>query len=178
VDVRIVAATNRELIEDVDEGRFREDLYARLAGIVVELPPLRERREDLGLLIGALLPKLAPDQFEAVRFERDAARALFCHDWPRNIRELEHALRTAAVVTDEHAAICLAQLPPALSAPRTAHRADVSPADRDAELRAQLVSLLTEHGGNVAAVARAFARTPKQIRRWAARFDIDLRAFR
>ncbi len=93
VDVRVIAATNRDLEARVRAGAFREDLFARLAGFTLRLPPLRERREDLGLLVGALLRRIAPRQ--PVSFTSAAGEALFAHAWPRNVRELEKCLSRA-----------------------------------------------------------------------------------
>jgi transcriptional regulator with GAF, ATPase, and Fis domain len=86
VDVRIVAATHQELPRRIAEGRFRQDLYARLAGFELELPPVRERSEDLGTLIAALLPRMVPTGAAAVRIHRGAARALFAYGYPLNVR--------------------------------------------------------------------------------------------
>jgi transcriptional regulator with GAF, ATPase, and Fis domain len=94
VDVRVVAATRRRLAEEVKAGRFREDLYFRLKGLVVTLPPLRERREDIPLLMRAFLDKHVP---AGQRAEPDeAARAcLAAYDYPGNVRELETIIRRA-----------------------------------------------------------------------------------
>src|SRR5262249_17295513 len=95
VDFRVVAATHRDLAAMIGRGEFREDLYARLAGFTIRLPPLRERRQDLGLLIAALLERLAGADADRVRFEAAAARALFARGWPRNVRQLEKCLGSA-----------------------------------------------------------------------------------
>jgi transcriptional regulator with GAF, ATPase, and Fis domain len=99
VDLRVVAATHRDLGAMVDRGEFRQDLYARLAGYTVQLPPLRQRREDLGLLIGALLARHAAAGGTAVpAIDAAAARALFLYPWPRNVRELDSCLMAAAIL--------------------------------------------------------------------------------
>jgi transcriptional regulator of acetoin/glycerol metabolism len=113
VDTRIVAATHQDLEARVAAGSFRQDLYARLAGFRLRLPPLRERREDLGVLIAALLPRVAGDRSERIRFRRSAARALFAYPFPLNIRELEHALRSAIALC-EHDEIAPEHLPEAM----------------------------------------------------------------
>lgn len=119
VDFRLIAATNVDLEARVQRGEYRRDLYARLAGHVVRVPPLRSRVEDLGVLIAELLPTLAPGSAERITFSRPAARALFSHDWPFNVRELEHALGVAvAVETNEP--IALERLPEKISDPRSA----------------------------------------------------------
>src|SRR5205085_765050 len=83
--VRVIAATHRDLPAMVAEGTFREDLFARISGYVVSLPPLRERREDLGLIIAALLRRITPQRKLALAPE--AGRALLAHRWPGNVRE-------------------------------------------------------------------------------------------
>jgi DNA-binding NtrC family response regulator len=90
VDLRVCAATHRDLGQLVAEGKFREDLYARIRGLQLTLPPLRARRVDLGILIPALLRRQA--HAAPVRFTPQAASLLFEYSWPRNIRELSRAL--------------------------------------------------------------------------------------
>ena len=93
VDVRVVAATNRDLAADVRAGRFRGDLYYRLRVIEVHLPPLRERMEDLELLVGELLEP-------GFQLSTDARGVLRSHDWPGNVRELKNVLARATAYTD------------------------------------------------------------------------------
>ncbi len=100
VDVRIVAATNRDLAAEVRAGRFREDLFYRLAVVTVRLPPLRERREDVPLLATSFLRRLAEQNRRTVTGFTDAAlQALSAHDWPGNVRELLHAVERAVVLS-------------------------------------------------------------------------------
>ena len=98
VDVRVVAASQQNLEALAAEQRFRSDLLARLSGLTLELPPVRERREDLGLLVRALLRRKLGQSMDEVGFTCEAARALFVHGWPRNLRELEKALEAALVL--------------------------------------------------------------------------------
>jgi len=101
VDVRIVAATNRDLAADVAAGRFRGDLYYRLNVVRIALPPLREHREDIPELVQHLLPRL--NERLGCRFERvegAALESLMAHDWPGNVRELQHALERAMTAGD------------------------------------------------------------------------------
>jgi DNA-binding NtrC family response regulator len=97
VDVRVVAATNRDLHSEVVAGRFRQDLYFRLAAAVVHLPPLRERLEDLPLLVSRLLEDLGRAE---VRVSPAALGALTAHSWPGNVRELKNALACAIAFLD------------------------------------------------------------------------------
>jgi transcriptional regulator with AAA-type ATPase domain len=101
VDFRLISATHRPLDELVTNGTFRADLYTRIAGHHVELPPLRERREDLGLLVAGILRRLIGTAAESVRFTVGVARALFRHPWRGNIRELEKCLEACLAVTKD-----------------------------------------------------------------------------
>jgi len=97
-DARIVAATNADLKRAVQEGRFREDLFYRLRVVPIEIPPLRERREDIEPLATWLLARVGARQGRALRFSPDALRALLVYAWPGNVRELENALEYAVAV--------------------------------------------------------------------------------
>jgi transcriptional regulator with PAS, ATPase and Fis domain len=97
-DARIVAATNVDLHRAVPEGRFREDLYYRLRVVPIEIPPLRERREDIEPLATYMLARVAARQGRALRLSPDALRTLLRYHWPGNARELENALEYAVAV--------------------------------------------------------------------------------
>lgn len=99
VDVRVLAATNRDLREEVAQKRFREDLYFRLNVITVEVPPLRERVEDIPLLAARFLERFAERNRKSVRgFSAQALDCLLRHDWPGNVRELENAVERAVIL--------------------------------------------------------------------------------
>jgi len=105
VDVRIIAATNRTLTEEIAAGRFREDLFYRLAVAVLKLPPLRERPGDLGLLMDLLLAQVNQEAsiepgFREKHLSPSARNLLLEHDWPGNVRELLNTLRRAAIWSD------------------------------------------------------------------------------
>jgi len=173
VDVRVVAAAQSDLRSLVAAGTFRADLFARLDAFTVRLPPLRERREDLGLLVASLLRKLAPDRCEEMRISPEAALALFRHSWPLNVRELEHSLAVALTVCGG-TTIELAHLPEAVRLGRS----EIEPDEDSDRFRDELLALLRRHRGNVAEVARAFGKGRMQIHRWARRYEIDLASFR
>ncbi len=97
-DARIIAATNLELRRAVAEGRFREDLYYRLRVVPIEIPPLRERREDIEPLAHALLERISRRQGRALRLSPNALRMLQAYRWPGNVRELENAIEYAVAV--------------------------------------------------------------------------------
>ncbi|MCC6215425.1 MAG: sigma 54-interacting transcriptional regulator [Polyangiaceae bacterium] len=120
VDVRIVCATHRDLPAMVARGEFREDLYYRLAGIVLEVPPLRARLSDLPLLADAVLARVAEERSEAPkRLTPEALDRLAQHRWPGNVRELENVLRAASLFVDgaEIGADALAEHLPAVARP-------------------------------------------------------------
>lgn len=100
VDVRVIAATNRDLLAEVEAGRFREDLYYRLNVITIELPPLRRRKEDIPLLVEHFLDKhrYSPTS-QPARISEEAMQRLVEHDWPGNVRELENAVQRAVVLS-------------------------------------------------------------------------------
>ena len=102
VDVRLLAATHRTLPALIREGRFREDLYFRLRVLEIELPPLRDRREDLGALADFLLAKACRRlNRPAHRFSAEALEAMAAHKWPGNVRELENAIERAVILCDD-----------------------------------------------------------------------------
>jgi two-component system NtrC family response regulator len=101
VDVRVVCATHQDLKAQITDGRFREDLYYRLAEIVVEIPPLRERTGDAVLLAHAFLRRFAQDQRRGtLAFSDEAIRAIEAHAWPGNVRELLNAVKRASIMAD------------------------------------------------------------------------------
>ncbi|WP_394836877.1 sigma 54-interacting transcriptional regulator [Pendulispora rubella] len=177
VDLRVVAATHRPLERMVEEGTFRADLFARLAGYRVELPPLAMRREDLGVIMGTILRELAPERAASLEFAPRAARALLYYPWPGNVRELEKCLESALVLVGEGTRIELEHLPVAVQAALTEAGTGRRPAEGNAE-REKLVGLMREHKGNVAAVARTMGKARMQIQRWLKRYDIDAESFR
>ena len=101
VDTRIIAATNRDLLDEIDAGRFREDLYYRLNVVPIYLPPLRERREDIPMLVEFFLKRYTEqNRREVRRVHPEAMRLLREHDWPGNIRELQNYVERAVVLGD------------------------------------------------------------------------------
>jgi transcriptional regulator of acetoin/glycerol metabolism len=177
VDLRVVAATHRRVDASSKEGpdSFRSDLYARLAGYVHELPPLRERKEDMGLLLAALLAKVSPGA--PLKLTPELARTLLAYDWPLNVRELEQCLSVAAVLARD-GTIELSHLPEATRQAIAQPRAAEAPPQSDDAIREHLVAALEKHKGNISEVARAMGRTRMQIHRWMKRWEIDPQAFR
>ena len=182
VDVRVVAATNEDLRGGVDAGRFRGDLFARLAGWTVRVPPLRARREDVLDLARAFAPAIRrPCSLSAA-----CAEALVLHDWPFNVRELEQVI-AAACVRAQDGVLRPEHLPEPVGRPVLA-RASVPPegaSDPPVQVRvpadavpdADGLRLLLDHfGGNVAQVASYFGKDRKQVYRWADKLGVVLAA--
>ncbi len=169
VDLRVVAATHRDLEAMIATGGFREDLLARLAGFTLELPPLAARRVDLGLLAGALLP---PDAVLAAA----TARALFAYPWPRNVRELARVLERAVALA-AGGELKPAHLPAEIAQARFAAPAAGDDAAGDAR-RAELVRLLELHRGNVTRVAADLGRVRQQVQRWLKALGLDPARYR
>ena len=172
VDLRVVSATHRPLDELCLRGEFRSDLLARLSGYRFTLPPLRERIEDLGVLIRDILRRLDVPGAGQARLSVPAARRLLSYSWPLNIRELLQAL-SVAVALAEGAPIEPAHLSERLLAaaiPLAPQEEDLS-SQEDLEMR--LVSLLEKHRGNVSEVARTMRRSRTQIHRWMQRFGLN-----
>ncbi len=170
IDLRVVTASLKKLDDEVAAGRFREDLRARLLGVRVELPPLRDRREDLGWLVPALLQRSTAGR--ELKFSVDALGAIYSYEWPLNIRELERALAAAVALTRDR--IELNHLPQSMRMPRSMRPvAPVQPlSDEEQTLRDQLVSSLERNGGNISSVARELGKDRKQIQRWLKRFGL------
>ena len=114
VDVRVIAATNADLTRMVEDGTFRKDLYYRLNVIPIHLPPLRERHEDIPLLVQSFLDKLGPEQVPPrtdVVFSQEAMRRMMAFSWPGNIRQLENLIERALALTPGRTQIDVSDLP-------------------------------------------------------------------
>jgi len=146
IDVRIVSATNRNLIADVKEGRFREDLFYRLHVFPITVPPLRDRPEDIPDLVRHFLVRFAAEEGKRIRaVAADALRTLNAYPWPGNVRQLENAV-FRAVVLAESDEIGMQEFPqlslhlaPRMSAPAIAPAADEMPQRHDAPHAAPLI---------------------------------------
>ncbi len=125
IDVRIVAATNKPLEDLVREGKFREDLYYRLNVIRIDLPPLRDRREDLPLLVSHFCQKFARPNHPPAQVSPEAMERLLEYSWPGNVRQLENAIERASVTTRD-GIIRIANLPEEVSRPNENHRPELT----------------------------------------------------
>jgi two-component system response regulator GlrR len=181
VDVRVIAATNKDLRVEVEKGTFREDLFYRLHVVPIELPPLRERREDIPLLAELFLVQAASrHHLDAPHLSSEALRILRAHDWPGNVRELANVIEGAALLASDgnlrpqHVLAVLAR-PADDKRAETSNTTNepawsfISPSSRDRELmplreareafdRAYLEEAMRCSGGNVSAAARLAGR--------------------
>lgn len=179
--VRLIAATNRDLKAGVSKGTIRGDLYARLAEIVIQLPPLRQRREDILLLLKSSLGEGAPPVGPKL------AEALVVYHWPFNVRELLKVATELRVKGADQQVLgydlVAARLAPASEVPPP-ESVPSPPVLSDAEVallpptREQLVKLLASHQGRVAAAARTLGRSRAQLYRWLCQYGIDPEQFR
>jgi transcriptional regulator with GAF, ATPase, and Fis domain len=167
VDVRVIAATNRDLEAEVEAGRFRRDLYFRLLGMKIELTPLRERMEDIPLLVHHLLERIAAEPgMRRIKLTEGAARELLRQRWPGNVRELEQVLRRSVLLTEKEV---LGPKDLALSAGIHSRRQAIREFDRELVEQA-----LRASAGNRSAAARALGISRATIHRWINRHKITL----
>jgi sigma-54 dependent transcriptional regulator, acetoin dehydrogenase operon transcriptional activator AcoR len=182
VDVRVVCATHRDLGRLQREGKFREDLFARLNEYALDLPPLYERKEDVFALVTSFLARLGRPELK-VTFP--FMTALINHDWPYNVRELEGCIKRAVALAD--GPLLLPEyLPEAVTeamegygrpATRTAPGTH-PPAAHGTPTEAELRTLLETHAGNVAAVGRELGKARMQVHRWMKRYGIEIEDYR
>jgi DNA-binding NtrC family response regulator len=159
LDVRVISASNRNLEQMVADGSFRQDLFYRLVVFPIELPPLRDRRDDIPLLVDHFIEKYARDAGKRVTgIQPTAIAALKAHSWPGNVRELENVIHRSLLITDGPE-ITDADLPPGLGSTAGdgvgGSSAPISVAMSLDELeRAAIEKALKRHGGNLSDVAR------------------------
>jgi transcriptional regulator with GAF, ATPase, and Fis domain len=165
LDIRVVAATNRDLAEQVRRGKFREDLYYRLNVVPIEMPPLRRRPSDIAILVDHFLEKICcAEGIPRKAITRDALDRLYVHPWPGNVRQLENAVEMAIALSGDRMALGAIDfpLPPAGSMPKvsdTATVVDVPDCGLDYEQtlalieRSILEQALRKTGGNKKAAA-------------------------
>ena len=175
-DVRIVAATNQDLAGRVRRNQFREDLFARIDEATLRLPPLRDRREDLNLLIEGFLARENQREFQLTA---DFVEALALHDWPRNVRELEKIVRRLIVLKERDRRFEWTDLPDALQTPlRERYTRRLDDRYRDWPAKSKLRDLLALHRGNVSKVADDLGVDRKQVYRWLTGYALNAKDFR
>ncbi|MFI5279861.1 MAG: sigma-54-dependent transcriptional regulator [Gemmatimonadales bacterium] len=176
VDARIIAATNRELEEEMRTGRFRSDLFYRLNVIAIHLPPLRSRKDDIPTLAEAFLARMAAERkVEPHTLGADALEVIMAYDWPGNVRELENALERAATLSKARE-ITAAALPGRV----TERRAEPLVSDRpavnpvlDVIERAYILYVLQAEGGNKTRAAEVLGIDPSTLYRKLGRYEGD-----
>lgn len=169
VDVRVIAATNKDLESEVEQGNFREDLYYRLNVMPIMNPPLRDRREDIPELAHFLVQKIAKQQGRELAITESALRLLVSHNWPGNVRELENTLERAAIMSEDgnidRDAITLSGIEESATS-GTRHNtaaASVDLDDPDLDERERIIAALEQAGWVQAKAARLLNMTPRQI---------------
>ena len=174
MDVRIVAATNRDLEEEIRRGTFRSDLFYRLNVIALDLPPLRDRRDDLLLLVEWFLQGMATQSgTEPKALSSEALDAVMVYDWPGNVRELENALEHAVVLTRGNL-IEPQHLPERITRrrkePLVTDRSYKNPA-LDVIERAYIMWVLQAEGGNKTRAAEVLGIDPSTLYRKLSRYE-------
>ena len=168
VDVRIIAATNRDLEEEVDKGDFREDLYYRLNVMPINMPALRERIEDIPDLAHFLVDKVARQQGRSLSIKDSAIRQLVRYDWPGNVRELENCIERAAIMSKDgnidRETISLINPDEKLFSTDTSQpMQNIDFNDPNIDERERVIAALEQAGWVQAKAARLLNMTPRQI---------------
>jgi DNA-binding NtrC family response regulator len=187
VDVRIIAASNMDLPALCEQGLFRQDLFYRLNVFPIEIPPLRERREDIPLLVDVLFERLcAVHGKDTLDLHPAVMEAFMAYDWPGNVRELENLLERA-VILETGARLLPEDFPDELFENQLFGRIEVDTAENLAEVRERAVERaeqlylreqLTNHGGRIDATARAAGLSPRQLHRLMTRHRLKKEDFR
>jgi Nif-specific regulatory protein len=177
VDVRIITATSRNLEKLVSEGKFREDLYYRLNVIPIFLPPLRERGEDIPILIDYFLKKFNKENNRSVVLDKSALQVLLNYDWPGNVRELENTIERLVIMSPSDK-ITAADLPASLSIRRLKKPDRVTSLTADIEEieRTNIINALEKTGWVQAKAARLLGLTPRQIGYKIKKYGIEAKA--
>src|SRR5205085_2879801 len=178
IDTRVIAATNRDLDEEIRAGNFRSDLYYRLNVIALHLPPLRQRRDDIPLLAEHFLTRIAAGRNENPKHLTDAASsALYEYNWPGNVRELENALERSIILTPGEE-IDVDALPERVTERRTeplvSTRTPPNPTLEAVE-RAYIMWVLQSESGNQSRAAEALGIDPSTLYRKLSRYGVEAR---
>jgi two-component system response regulator HydG len=176
IDTRLIAATNMDLEEAMRRGTFRQDLYYRLNVIALHLPPLRDRRDDIPMLVESFLAKLhAVRGGEPKVLSEGALEAVQSYGWPGNVRELENALERAWILTPGNL-IEPATLPEKVTSPAPARLMDERAAPNptlDQVERAYILWVLSSEGGNKTRAAETLGIDPSTLHRKLSRFGAE-----
>jgi transcriptional regulator with GAF, ATPase, and Fis domain len=176
-NVRIITATNRNLLELIDQKRFREDLYFRINVIPIHLPPVRQRKDDIPLLVNTFISRLALRTGKNLRgLTREALNCFMEYPWPGNVREMKSALEYAFTVVDREA-IDIDHLPPQMLAQPSpvAAAAIPEPANTGNRQRQALIDALQATGGNQSQAARLLGVNRVTVWNRMRKYGIDLK---
>jgi DNA-binding NtrC family response regulator len=180
VDVRIISATNRIIQDEVKKGTFREDLFYRLNVITLELPPLRERREDIPVLVYHFLNKFKPPNCRNPYFITQRTLDTLCnYSWPGNVRQLENAIERAVVMAGNHT-VDLLDLPSEITSTNDAFRTEtitLKEAKSHFE-RELLLQTLAKNQGNISLTAAELDIARKNLQEKIKKYNINVRQFR
>ncbi len=183
-EARVIAATHQPMETLVEEGSFREDLYFRLRVVEIEVPPLRERRDDIQVLAETLLGRIRNETGSSVRqISGDAMEMLRAHDWPGNVRELENTLMRAAIVargstmTPDHLTLGIMDSS-ASSEPEGVRKGQPGPEGEDFSLDSVVAkhvqSVLMHTGGNKSEASRLLGISRSRLQRYVDRFELEV----
>ncbi len=174
VDVRVVCATNRDLLKEIEKGNFREDLYYRLNVVHLDVPPLRERKEDIPLLMTSFLSQFNKENDKNIEgFSNGAKKAMLSYDWPGNIRELRNSIESA-VVLSRSSVIEVEDLPSSIRLADKSTQLSLEVGITLAEAEKQLIlSTLVMNGGNKTRAAETLGIGRKTLHRKLQEYQID-----
>lgn len=173
-DIRIIASTNRNLMEDISTGKFREDLYYRLNVINIHIPPLRERNEDIPLLVTAFLEEFSRENEKNIEgIETKARLALYNYSWPGNVRELRNCIESA-VVMSKNVILSLEDLPPHIGQTSGGQSLNLSPGISLAEGEKEIIrSALNMNKGNKSKTAEVLGIGRKTLHRKIQEYSLE-----
>jgi len=174
VDVRVITATNRDLEKEIEAGRFREDLFYRLNVVRIDVPPLRERKDDLPLMITAFIREFADENGKKIEgIDPKARSALYAYDWPGNIRQLRNCIESAVVMTSG-TVITLDDLPPSIRPREEAPSLHIPVGVTIAEAEKQvIIQTLSAQNGNKTRTAEVLGIGRKTLHRKLDEYGID-----
>ncbi len=173
-DVRIIAATNRDLMADISTGKFREDLYYRLNVINIHIPPLKERNEDIPLLVAAFLKEFSRENSKNIEgIETKARLALYNYSWPGNVRELRNCIESAVVMSKD-TILSLEDLPPHIGQTSGGQSLRLSPGISLAEGEKEIIrSALNMNKGNKSKTAEILGIGRKTLHRKIQEYSLE-----
>jgi two-component system response regulator HydG len=180
VDIRVIAATSRDLRAEIASKNFREELYYRLNVVAVQLPALRDRREDIPLLANHFLQMFASQHERPVNsLSAETAEFFLTYEWPGNVRELQNVIQHAVLLSDGESVEC-SDLPDYLQVKCSFDLSFQSMREKQAEAveKTFLVELLSRHKGNVSEAAAEARMTRKMVYRLLQKFALDVEEFR